>query len=410
MKLGKNGAYHLTYCSNIHPGETWQAVRENLETYTLPLKRALSPDKPFGVGLRLSDASARELLVDDHLPELIIWLAEHDLYVYTFNGFPYGDFHGQVVKDKVYMPDWRTQERVNYTIRLANILAALLPADMDGGISTSPLSYKPWLGDDKVTINKAFEDSTRHLVDVTAALYQIHKETGKLIHLDIEPEPDCLIENIEETIAYFTQWLFPKGSNILADRLGIDASEAEKHLREHIRLCYDTCHFAVEYESAKSVVDRMEEAGILIGKIQISAAVKVGLPASSEEREAIAQRLTPFVESTYLHQVVEKRNDGTLHHYNDLGDALGYIQNKEANEWRIHFHVPIFVDDYNQIQSTQVDIVDALHLLKQKTYTTHLEIETYTWGVLPKGLKQDMVTSIHREYDWVLSVLEGNYA
>lgn len=405
MKLGQNEAYHLTYCSNIHPGETWQKVRENLENYTLPLKQSLCPDKPFGVGLRLSDASARELLSGDHLSALIDWLDQHGLYVYTFNGFPYGDFHGQIVKDKVYMPDWRTRERVDYTLRLIEILSALLPADIDGGISTSPLSYKPWLNGDQQATQEAFEISTRHFVEITQTLIEVRNKTGKLIHIDIEPEPDCLIENIEETIAYFTQWLFPKGGALLAETLGISNAEAEDHLRQHIRLCYDTCHFAVEFEPAASVIERMEAAGILIGKVQISAAVKAGLPASSTERKAIARRLEPFVESTYLHQVVELLEDGTLHHYNDLGKALPFIQKEAAQEWRIHFHVPIFVNDYNHIQSTQADIVDALQIQKKKPYTTHLEIETYTWGVLPEGLKQDMTASIHREYEWVLSVL-----
>ncbi|MEM8486090.1 MAG: metabolite traffic protein EboE [Bacteroidota bacterium] len=410
MKLGQNSAYHLTYCSNIHPGESWQAVRENLDTYTLPLKQQLSPDAPFGVGLRLSDASARELLTGNHLNELVDWLASHDLYVYTFNGFPYGDFHGQVVKDKVYMPDWRTRERVDYTLRLIEILATLLPAGMDGGISTSPLSYKPWLNGDAKAIEDAFATSTAHLAAITEQLVTTHQKTGKLIHIDIEPEPDCLIENIDETIAFFTNWLFPRGRKLLADKLGIAEDEAENLLRTHIRLCYDTCHFAVEFESAADVVKKMSDAGILIGKVQISAAVKVKLPADASQRNAIADRLTPFVESTYLHQVVEQRHDGSLNHYTDLGNALPYILEETAAEWRIHFHVPIFVDDYNQIQSTQGDIVDALKLQVAAPYTTHLEIETYTWGVLPAGLKQDMTTSIYREYDWVLSVLEESDA
>lgn len=406
MKLGTSRPYHLTYCSNIHPGETWPAVFENLKSYTLPLKERLSPDAPFSVGLRLSDHSARELLAGDHLAQFKSWLDNNDLYIYTFNGFPYGDFHGQVVKDKVYMPDWRTRERVEYTLRLVKILAALLPADMEGGISTSPLSYKPWLAGDTIAINNAFNVSTQHLVEVTAKLAELHQQTGKLIHIDIEPEPDCLIENIDETVDYFTKWLYPKGGTLLSKQLDISQEQAEALLRTHIRLCYDTCHFAVEFEDADEVVQRMEAAGILIGKIQISAAVKVELPASADERTRIAERLAPFVESTYLHQVVERISDGSLRHYNDLGDALPHIQKMEATEWRIHFHVPIFVDDYNHIQSTQNDIIDALSILKTNRYAEHLEIETYTWGVLPEGLKQDLSASIQREFEWVLGVLE----
>ncbi len=35
----------------------------------------------------------------------------------------------------------------------------------------------------------------------------------------------------------------------------------------------------------------------------------------------------------------------------------------------------------------------------------HLEIETYTWDVLPAELKASAVESIAREYEWALGVL-----
>lgn len=413
MRLG-NTDTHLTYCSNIHPGETWQAVRENLEIYTLPLKQKLSPDAPFGIGLRLSDASARELLAGNNLDELATWLEANDMYIYTLNGFPYGDFHDQVVKDKVYMPDWRTQERVDYTIRLIDILARLVPAGIEGGISTSPLSYKPWLNGDEQATENAFASATKHLADVTEYLIKVQEQTGTLIHIDIEPEPDCLIENIDETIDYFSNWLFPKGGKMLSDRLNVSQDSAVNHLQNHIQLCYDTCHFAVEFESAQDVVRKMTDAGIRIGKVQISAALKVPLPEKPADRGKIEQQLQSFIDTTYLHQVVEQLEDGSLHHYDDLDKALLHISKKEAREWRIHFHVPIFVDRYTEedaqnsesvVGSTQADIVDALRLHLDAPYTKHLEIETYTWGVLPTSLKEDLTQSIYREYEWVLSTM-----
>lgn len=404
MKVGPDQAFHLTYCSNIHPGESWNEVRDSLDVHVPPLKRALSPDGSFGLGLRLSNRAADALLTEDHLSVFRDWLDANDLYVFTLNGFPYGSFHRSIVKDSVYRPDWRTSERVAYTVKLSTILDRLLPEGMEGGISTSPLSYKPWLHNE-AAYDEAFEQSTRHLVDVVEHLVNLRHASGRLIHVDIEPEPDCLIENIPETVSYFTRWLFPKGSRQLAGRLGVSAGAAEALLRDHVRLCYDTCHFAVEYERAGEVWSAMKAAGIQVGKVQISAAVKVTLPADPEARKAVASRLEPFAESTYLHQVVERRSDGSRVQYNDLPEALPHIFDSAAEEWRIHFHVPIFVDDYEGIRSTRSDIAEALSVLIDEPACTHLEIETYTWEVLPEGLKQDLTVSIQREYEWVLDQL-----
>ena len=406
MKVGLEREFHLTYCSNIHPGESWDEVFARLQEHAVPLKKELSPDEPFGLGLRLSNEASVTLLESDHLDRFGQWLTEQDMYVFTLNGFPYGSFHRSIVKDSVYKPDWRTQERVDYTKRLIRILAALLPKGITGGISTSPLSYKPWLTDERAR-EDAFAESTKHLVDITEYLVDVRSKDGTFIHIDIEPEPDCLIENTAETIAYFTEWLFPRGGEMLADRIGLGDPDAVEYLRDHIRLCYDTCHFAVEYERANEAMQAVQQAGIRIGKVQISAAIRVPLPDASEELKAVAARLEPFAESTYLHQVIERNTSQGLVHYPDLPDALPHIQSPHAKEWRIHFHVPIFVDSYNDLFSTQSDIEDTLMELRRDPRCSHLEIETYTWDVLPEGLKQDLTTSIRREYEWVLKTIHG---
>lgn len=157
----------------------------------------------------------------------------------------------------------------------------------------------------------------------------------------------------------------------------------------------------MEYEDPKLVFARLQEAGVKIGKIQLSAALKVNL--ASNEREKIRDRLSLFAESTYLHQVIERWQNGTLHHYNDLVTALPHLEKTLAQEWRIHFHVPIFIHDYQFLQSTQDDIVTVLNLLKDNPVCNHLEIETYTWDVLPPQMKLDLLSSIEREYEWVIS-------
>ncbi|MEH2465882.1 metabolite traffic protein EboE [Nostoc sp.] len=408
MKITKDSNFHLTYCSNIHPGESWLEVFANLEKYVPNLKSRLSPTEPFGIGLRLADIAAKQLLESNNLAHFQDWLTQEDLYVFTLNGFPYGGFHRQVVKDQVYAPDWSTQERVNYTLNLTKILATLLPEGLDGGISTLPLSYKPWSGENQAAFETVLKKSCFNIASVVAEMIQICEKTGKILHIDLEPEPDGLIENTSEVIDFYHNWLLPVGGNYLSEKLNIEQSLVETKLLEHVRVCYDTCHFSVEYEQPQSVFARLQLAGIKIGKIQISAAIQVKIPAEVEKRSLIVERLRPFAESTYLHQVIERRSDGTLYHYPDLITALPHLEKSLAEEWRTHFHVPIFIHDYKILQSTQDDIAIVLHLLQTNNACQHLEIETYTWDVLPSEMKIDLLTSIQREYKWVLKEFAAN--
>lgn len=405
MKLATHDT-HLTYCSNIHPGETWQKVFANLKQYVPALKSNIAPQAPFGIGLRLADLASRELLQQDNLSQFKLWLERENLYVFTLNGFPYGGFHHQVVKDKVYAPDWSKSERLDYTLRLVEILAYLLPSGIEGGISTLPISYKPWWYERSTAKEAILKQGSINLAIVTAKAIAVRQKTGKLIHIDIEPEPDGLLENTTEVIDFFEQWLLPHGGVYLVQHLGISQQLAESQLREHICLCYDTCHFAVEYEQPAEVFARLPAAGIKIGKIQLSAAIGVDL-AQPQTRAKIAQRLQPFAESTYLHQVIERQADGQLNHYPDLVRALPHLEQSSASQWRIHFHVPIFVKDYYLLQSTQDDLLEVLKLLSNNPICQHLEIETYTWEVLPQKLKTDLRTSIQQEYEWVLHHLSS---
>jgi sugar phosphate isomerase/epimerase len=393
-----HGPIHLTYCTNIHAADGWEGVYANLRKYAPPLKARFSPAEPFGVGLRLSAREARELLEGDRLRDFRAFLDREGLYVAIINGFPYGPFHGTPVKVNVYAPDWRDDARVAYTLDLTQILRALLPEGLDGGVSTTPLSYKAWMtgaGDD------AWETMTRNVVRVAEALARIRREHGALIHLDIEPEPDCVLENTDETVAFFERWLFPVGAPALAQALGVTDGEARAYLQDHIRLCFDCCHFAVEYEDPAAALARLQAAGIRIGRVQLSSALHVRFPSDAREAAAMAGRLRPFADTTYLHQVAEPRDEG-LRRYPDLDVALGARGDASTAEWRIHFHVPLFARDYDAFGSTQDYVQKVLAMALQTRFTTHLEIETYTWDVLPGGLKVELGESIAREYDWVL--------
>lgn len=393
--------YHLTYCTNIHPGETWAEVFASLRTYVLPVKERVSPDAPFALGLRLSDAASRELVQPEPLAEFKAWLARHQLYVPIINGFPFGSFHGEAVKDDVHRPDWTTPARLEYTKRLAQVLAGLLPQGLEGGISTSPLSYKPWLAGREEQTEAVLQASTRHLAALVEELVILRRQTGRLIHLDIEPEPDGLLENSAEFIAYYEQYLLPQVSRHLQQQLELNSEAATQAVYEHVQLCYDVCHFALVYEEPALVFERLAAKNIKLGRVQISAALKADLPLEMEEREEFNQQFEAFAESTYLHQVLVRNQDESITHYPDLPAALPHIMEEQAREWRSHFHVPVFLACYNRLQSTQSEILKVLRALAAQPITSYLEVETYTWEVLPPDIKQDLVSSIARELEWV---------
>lgn len=401
MRIGKENFFHLTYCSNIHAGESWTEVSANLQQYIPKLKSIIAPNQSFGIGLRLSNLAAEELLADNMLDKFKAWLTENQLYVFTINGFVYGGFHKQRVKEQVYMPDWSDTARQNYNLNIIKILSALTPTGGESGFSTSPLSYKPLLNN-KTTEN-VFRTASMHLAQLVVAMVVIHQQEDKLLHVDIEPEPDCLLERTEEVIQFFKKWLLPIGSAYLIDHLHISSMQAEEYIRRHVRVCYDLCHLSLQFERPEEIFKRLMTEDIQIGKIQISSALKINIPTTTTERKKLAETLMQFADSTYLHQVIARHANGNLEHHSDLGIALAQLETTSAQEWRIHFHVPMFVEHYQTLQSTQNDIVTALKLLQQNKATRHLEIETYTWEVLPTDLKIDLAASLHREYQWVLN-------
>jgi sugar phosphate isomerase/epimerase len=267
----------------------------------------------------------------------------------------------------VHAPDWRSEERVAYTLRLAEILAALLPDGEAGTISTSPLSYAPWIAGD----DDAWERCTANVARVATALRRLRSERGIEIALALEPEADGALADCTDLLRWWP------------DELD----------RDHVTVCFDACHAAVAYEDPADVLDALAGAGIRVGKAQLSAALAVtGAGVSELER---------FADPIYLHQVTRRAPDGTLTAWADLPEALPALNGE--GECRVHFHVPIFVERYGALESTQDHLRDVIE--RVRGVTNHLEIETYTWDVLPADLKASSVDSIAREYEWVLDVL-----
>ncbi|TKC07384.1 metabolite traffic protein EboE [Pedobacter frigoris] len=395
---------HLTYCTNIHAGKNWDEDFNALKQNFPIVKQNVAPTAALGLGLRLSNTASLQLQNAAELELFKQWLQENDAYVFTMNGFPYGDFHHTIVKADVHAPDWTTDDRKDYTVRLFHILKSLVPEGMDGGISTSPLSYRHWFKAPEA-LKEATEKATLNIIEVIKVLASINNEQGLLLHLDIEPEPDGILETGREFIDWFEQYLLPIGIPEIKNLFNTTDQEAEAIIKQHLCLCYDVCHFAIGYEDHGAVLAELERKNIRVGKIQISAALKASLDGSGEEKQQIKQSFTTFNEPTYLHQVVALQNDGGVKRYQDLPEALDDFENEAAKEWRAHFHVPISVHDIGLLQSTQSDISKVLELQKARPFTNHLEVETYTWEVLPEHLKLPIAQSISNELNWVIDTL-----
>ena len=356
----------ITYCTNIHPGESWAETFAALQAQVPAIRVAVAPDRPFPLGLRLSARAAEELTADEN-HRITAWLAEHDCFIPTLNGFPYGAFHGSTIKERVYLPDWRSPERVAYTRRLAQLLAGWLPAGITGSISTVPVGFKTRVNAED------FAQIRENLLVVLEELERIRQEKGREIVLALEPEPCCVLETTEELIAFF-------------ERLSVPADR-----RDLLGICYDCCHQAVEFEDPLRSLALLAEAGIRIAKVQVSSALRLVDP--------MRERLAPFAESCYLHQVVIRRPDGTLIRYPDLPEALSRHRGGAGEEWRCHFHVPIFLETAGEVGTTRAFLEQILSKVPADILR---EIETYTWEVLPPQLRTATVTeSLIREFRWL---------
>jgi sugar phosphate isomerase/epimerase len=397
----KIGGAHLTYCTNIHRGETWGETRAALERHLPDVKRKVSPDADMGVGLRLSGIASEELGMGAQFQAFKEFLATQGLYVFTINGFPYGPFHGTRVKEEVYQPDWRFAERLSYSNRMADQLAALLPADpaLDGSISTVPATFRP-IG----TAAGALDQISENLLQHAAHLVEVKARTGRTITIALEPEPMCYLETSGELISFMQERIFSRAATQRFSQIsGIAAARAEAALRRHVGICYDVCHAAIEFEGPADSIAQLRRAGIGIFKLQLSAALK-----EPRVDAATVARLSRFDEGVYLHQVVERRGDGSLVRYLDLAPAFEKINRAYGSEWRVHCHVPVFMDKLPELETTQDFLRAILALHGQSAISPHLEVETYTFDVLPEELRRvDVATAVARELAWVKDRLDS---
>ena len=377
---------HLAYCTNIHRGESWAQTFDTLKHYTLAVRDRVAKGKPYAIGLRLGADAARELSEPETLANFRRWLDRENCYVFTINGFPYGKFHGTRVKEQVYAPDWTTSERVEYTNLLFNLLAEIVPFGMDGSVSTVPCSFKEFITSDQQV--QAMRDNVWRSVEHIA---RVSERSGKRLHLGLEPEPLCYLETSAEAATFFDQLR--------------DEHPGDSRLREHLGVNYDTCHLAVEFEEPADVLRRFRAHDIRVSKLHFSSALKVTADAAT--RSALRE----FQEPVYFHQVVARSADGVLKRHRDLDVALDSQSStvQPAEEWRIHFHIPLHFDAAALFRTTRDHLLGVMDgLAAEPNLCPHIEMETYTWEVMPPELKnRSVVDQLVAEYDWTLNELRA---
>lgn len=392
MRLSGGGT--LGYCLNVHPTQTFEEVRAALLGPVREIRRRLCPNGPFGVGLRLSAEAAATTGV---AAELAAIFAGEGFEAFTMNGFPCGRFHGVPVKEAVYEPDWTTAERVAYSLSLAETMAALIPPGALATISTVPGGYAPRVRGREAAV----ADGLLHAV---AGLVRLEQTTGRKVALALEPEPWCLLESTADAVAFFDGQLF---TDAAAQRLGalagLTADEAAAALPRHLGLCLDVCHMAVNFEEPEETLAALATAGIPIHKVQLSAALRIG-----QVDDAARARIAVFSDAVYLHQTVARATDGTMRRFVDLPQALESAGATDE-EWRVHFHVPVFAEPEPPLDSTRGALERVLAIHRDRPVAPHLEVETYTWNVLPaeaSGARgMSVVDGIERELRWVLERL-----
>lgn len=380
MRLREQPPLHLTYGLNVHPGENWAEMVAAIERHATAVRARVAPGQPFGLGLRIAAEAACEADAP-RLAALRDRLAALGLYARTVNAFPYGRFHGARVKESVYAPDWRAAERRDYTIRAAEILAALLPPGETASVSTVPLGYRA-----EFAVASDIAAAEAHLAETAEALARLADRTGRRIVLALEPEPDCVLETVADTAAFL-------------ERLRARSFAA----RRHLGICLDTCHLAVLGEEPVEALRRLRAAGVPVGKIQLSSALAALNDADG--RRALAA----FVEPVYLHQTagfdaVRRR----LARWPDLDAALRDLPAATGiAEIRAHFHVPLHWAGAGALGATAARLGPEFWREAARA-TADWEIETYTFDVLPQHLRTGGVeASIAAEYDWVRQHLKA---
>ena len=386
----------IGYCSNVHPGKNFFEYLEQLKTHSVLVREKLNVDR-MGIGLWFSAATAIQLKSAIDYSRLAEFLDNNGLVAYTLNGFPFGDFHQDVVKHDVYLPTWESKERLDFTKLLADLIDRLLTdqgVNKSGSISTLPLG---WPGEH---VDESWlRQCAANLKSLAKFLEQIENKSGNTVRLAIEPEPGCVLHLGEHVVDFFEKYLF-------------DGTEAENQLvKKFIGVCHDVCHAAVMFEKQSDLLAKLSSCDIGIYKLQVSAAIEARIDNSNlAQRVNALDQLARFAEDRYLHQTCIQSSDGINTLIQDLPEALNTIQESDVTGTvRVHYHVPIFLKEFGYLNSTQQQITDCISWFQKNQVNVDVEVETYAWSVLPEEMRGPVLSDgIVDELNWLQQQIDND--
>ncbi len=374
-----NLRYKIGYCTNVHAGTDLDSVMANLDEFAVPIQKSRGAHRSLGIGLWLSNEAAVETY--QRIDELREFLKSRSLIPFTFNAFPFFNFHQAVVKHNVYLPSWDSEARLSYTKLICKIADELLPEGEFVSISTLPIGWRQKPGE-KIEL-----DSAANLKRLAIFLDELESNSGRRIVVCLEPEPGCILSTGLDVVKFFKDFLL---SN--SDRDGVE------RVRRYLGVCHDVCHAAVMFEEQSEVLKCYADEAIFVGKVQVSSAI--GKRVTPGGVSATRQQLSKFAEPRYLHQTTVREN-AKVSFFEDLPLAMASFNDRQTFEFRSHFHVPIYLKEVGGLSTTRMAILECLNELDSKNFSGHFEIETYAWDVSPQELRnQSLQASISAELEW----------
>ncbi|MCX7885948.1 MAG: hypothetical protein N3B01_01645 [Verrucomicrobiae bacterium] len=337
------------YALNVFPYQTATELWDCLRRDVLQLKALASPHEPLPIELRLSEQLLRELR--PHAPALKTFLLEHDLPLVTINAFVMSAFHGQRIKEGVFLPAWHESDtRLRFTNACLDLLVEI------AGTCGQPaaeiiLSVSAPFGALKPATMAAVAPNILRCAEHAA-------ELQPPCMLALEPEPGLCVETTAEVVEFFERFVPEK-------------------LRQSLGVNFDLAHQLVQFEDLAESVATLQRHRIRIAKIHVSNAVE------------LTGWEPPASDSIYLHQVCGVDASG---HKTFFALDSNVAPPPDVVRFRIHHHRPVCPPpEGTTLREVELFLLQTLPAIPSPVPAI---VETYT-------TRRQVIETAARELAWV---------
>lgn len=386
----------IVHAGAIRPVTSFADIQATVRESLAPINLALGNTSPVGVSVRLSQAALQDPALD--ATNLKALLGEYHLELAGISGVSISGG----AKEQVHHPDWRSEDRLSFMFGATNLMSGI--AGEEGpeiGITTNALSHRSWLD---IDFPGNWAALTLNIVRVVQHLATIREKTGTTMHIDLEVEPGSVLRDTDDVIRFWNDWLLTRGAAMLSDKMQVTDGTAVDAMNRHIRLALDTAHAAVVGDDAAASLDRLTEAGVGIGRLQVSSALEVTVPGDGNGRTELLGHLDAIRSEKLLQQVVATRDGDIVQRYDDLPPT---VESTSAGEtWRIHTHAPVLADRYGIWRSTREDAAAWVReIVSRGIDVGMIELRSANWDVVPADDRGEIEEMIAREAEWVRSLV-----